>query len=100
MTVKVAVPADSFTLTSLITIDGCASLSLMVPVAVTPSIMTVAVSLGSLNASSTVGAVIVKVVTPAGTTSLPLTNVTPLLKVGAPLKSAAVAVPVGLNAKA
>ena len=47
VTVKVAVPAPSFTVTSFTTNDGIASLSLIVPVPVTPPTVTNKVSVFS-----------------------------------------------------
>ena len=61
------------------------SLSVMVPVPATPPTVRVSVSEGSTAVSSTVGAVIVKDDTPAGTVILPVAalKVTPLEKVKA-----------------
>jgi hypothetical protein len=60
---------------------GAPSLSAMVPVPVTLPICSVKFSAGSLVVSLTVGTVTVKLVTPAGTITWPLTRVTPPLKV-------------------
>ncbi len=84
VTVKVALPAASLTVTSLTLRVGAPSLSLILPVPVTPPTESVKVSgLGSLMASLTVGTVTVKDVTPAGTVTLPPERVTRLLKVSA-----------------
>ena len=48
------------------------SLSRIVPVPVTPSIVTVSVSFGSTSLSSVVGYVTVKLPTPAGTVIVPV----------------------------
>ena len=63
---------------------GTGSLSVMVPVAVTPPKLSGTVSVGSFSVSCTVGRVTEKLVTPAGTIRLPPTSVTPSLNVGVP----------------
>ena len=84
VTVKVAVPAASLTVTSLIASDGAASSSVIVSVPVEPATLTVTVSLTSSSASRTTGIEIVKLVTPAGIKRVPTPAVTPLLKVRLP----------------
>ena len=65
----------------------------MVPVATTPPMLSGTVSLDSTSLSWTVGTITLKLVTPAGTVTVPSAlSVTPLLNSGA-LKSAVLALP-------
>ena len=64
---------------------GAPSLSVMVPVPATPPMLRLNVSAVSLTVSLTLGTVTVKLVTPAGTITWPLTRVTPPLNVMAPV---------------
>ncbi len=81
MTVNVAVPAASLTVTSLMDRDGSGSLSVMVPVPLAVPMVNGTVSATSLSVSLTVGRVTVKPLTPGGTVNTPPERVTPLLKV-------------------
>ena len=69
-------PAASLTVTLLIVYDGIASLSLIVPVLVTPPILTISVSVFSYKESSLVITVTEKPVTVPGTVNIPPANVT------------------------
>ena len=79
---KVAVPAASSTVTSLIEIVGVVPTS-MTPMPVIWPMVNGTVSAISGIASVTVGTATVKLMTPAGTLKIPAFKVTPLLNVGA-----------------
>jgi hypothetical protein len=100
VTVNVAVPAASSTVTSPMDSAGGASSSTMLPVAATPPMLSGTVSVGSSVVSAVVGTVTVKAVTPAGTVMLPSgLSVTPSLKTGAPMSPAAAVPPPSVKGK-